>query len=111
MERRQHTRTKVWLPVEAESLENEVAVVRNVSTGGALVVTASELTVGASISVFFRVPGGSERHEVVGKVVRVTANDADPDGAWPFRIAIAFDKLEPELAQIFHRREVQDDTP
>jgi hypothetical protein len=97
MERRAQRYT-VWLPVRIEEHEDGMAVSHNASGRGMLIVTASQLEVGSSVTIVVQIPPeGSAEARVHGKVVRVEANDDDPDGMWPNRIAIEFDGSVPEI--------------
>lgn len=97
MERRASERHRVWLPVRVDALAGGVAVTHDASQHGLLVVAASTLDIGAEVTVAVQPPDGGEQLTVVGRVVRVEENEADPNGLWPHRIAIAFDSARPEL--------------
>jgi len=102
MERRAQRYT-VWLPVRIEEHEDGMAVSHNASGRGMLIVTASQVEVGASITIVVRIPPeGGEEKRVHGKVVRVEPNNEDPDGMWPNRIAIEFDSSVPEIEKALH---------
>ncbi|MGD8858734.1 MAG: PilZ domain-containing protein [Myxococcales bacterium] len=99
MQRRHHGRYRIWFPVrlEAEAVDG-MAVNHNISAGGMLVALSTKLSEGERVRVHFRMPPDSQaRHAVEGKVVRIEGNPEDPDGMWPYRIAVAFDDVDPEL--------------
>ena len=101
-ERRLHERYRAWLPAQigGESVEMQLAIGHDMSQGGALLVTRSELEIGASITLEVQVPPGEGPvHRIEGKVLRSSPNEADPDGLWPFQIAVAFDQAMPELEE------------
>lgn len=64
-------------------------------------VAASTLAVGERVSITFQIPpaGSVERH-VTGRVVRIERNESDPQGIWPYRMAVEFDAEVPELERI-----------
>jgi len=91
MDRRTRERARLWLPVEVAELDAGVAVSHDASETGLLLVASSELAVGARLHIAFRVPPeAGARVEVEVEVVRVSANDEDPHGLWPFKIAVHF---------------------
>jgi len=101
MERRSDERYALWLPVRVEALKEGMAVSHNISRRGLLMVTASTVEVGALISVTFRIPPDApEERTVVGHVIRVERNEADPMGLWPHRMAVRFDEPVPELVPL-----------
>jgi hypothetical protein len=105
MERREHRRSRFWLPVKVDGLPAGFAVSHDASDNGLLLVCAATLDIGAAVRLTLRVPpGGSVEVSVSAKVVRVAANDEDPDGIWPYKMAVRFDepvdKLEAYLAAL-----------
>lgn len=74
-----------------------MAVNHNISAGGMLIAVSMQLDEGAEVSLSFRVPPDDVEHTLVGKVVRIEDNAADPEGMWPYRVAVAFDNVEPSL--------------
>ena len=106
VERRSDTRYALWLPVRVDALKEGVAVSHNVSRRGLLMVTASTVEVGASITVTFRIPPDApEERTVLGRVIRVERNEVDPLGLWPHRMAIQFDDAVPELEPLLEEAE------
>ena len=106
VERRSDTRYALWLPVRVDALKEGVAVSHNVSRRGLLMVTASTVEVGASITVTFRIPPDApEERTVLGRVIRVERNEVDPLGLWPHRMAIQFDEAVPELEPLLEEAE------
>jgi hypothetical protein len=110
-ESRERKRFTVWFPMKVGGPEGpeSVAVSRNVSTKGLLMAAASQLEAGKSITVTFRLAGhdGSER-TVQGKIIRTEPNSDDPDGLWPYRVAVQFEEpqeeLEPLLEELADRQ-------
>ncbi len=128
MERRRHERLTQWLPVRLEadrragafepgsegagpvedkvSAEAGLAVTHNVSETGALLVTAQELAVGKSVRITVPVhsqsgsTAPSEPLELAARVVRVAKNEEDPEGLWPYSVAVEFSAPSPALAAV-----------
>jgi hypothetical protein len=75
-----------------------MAMNHNIGAGGMLMVLGSELRVGEPVRVTFRIPPGDEERRLQGTVLRIENNSEDPEGAWPLRVAVAFDDVAPELA-------------
>jgi hypothetical protein len=103
VERRKHRRRKLWLPVMiSPSVGNErLGVMHDVSERGALVVSSRPLSVGATLTMRYRVPPKDQtEHQARGKVIRVGKNREDPDGFWPHEIALQFEDELPALAEI-----------
>lgn len=99
MQRRKHNRYELWFPVElrGECVQG-AAVNHNISAGGMLIALSAQLQEGEPINVTFRMPPDLQQEVVVpGRIARVEHNRADPDGMWPYRIAVAFDEVDPEL--------------
>jgi hypothetical protein len=99
-ERRHHPRYRLWLPTRIEGRDHEarLAIGHDISQTGSLLVTNAELEVGAPIVMFVRIPPeGEDEQRIAARVVRCGPNAADPDGLWPFQIAVEFDEAEPAL--------------
>jgi hypothetical protein len=99
-ERRLHTRYRLWLParIEGRGEEARLAIGHDISQTGSLLVTNGALEVGAHIVLFVRVPPeGDDEQRVAARVVRSGPNEADPQGLWPFQIAVEFDEAAPAL--------------
>jgi hypothetical protein len=92
--------------MEGEEIDG-VAVSRNISTTGVLMVSAAALEVGATVKVVFQLPGDDEERVLESQIIRVEENDEDPAGLWPHRVALQFDKsvteLEPLLEEVAKR--------
>lgn len=99
-ERRLHDRYRLWLPARIAGADDRVqlAVGHDMSQKGSLLVTDVELQVGADIVLHVQIPpeAGDERR-MEARVVRCDRNDADPNGLWPYRIAVEFTKADPGL--------------
>ncbi len=106
MERRRHERVTEWLPVRLESGEAGLAVTHNVSETGALLVTAQELTLGQQVRITVPIPAGSSAQtgsreiELSARVVRVAENEEDPEGLWPYSVAVEFSEPSPALEAV-----------
>lgn len=74
-----------------------MAVNHNISAGGMLVVVSARMELGAEVKLTFRVPPAGGEHTLHGKVTRVEPNREDPEGLWPYRMAVAFDDIDPDL--------------
>lgn len=100
---RRAQRYTVWLPVRIAELEEGHAVSHNVSDRGMLLVSATKLDVGATVTIVVQIPPeGTVEKRVQGRVVRVEANRDDPNGMWPHRMAVEFDHPVPEIEAALH---------
>jgi hypothetical protein len=100
VERRQHERYRLWIPVEIDSEDGSSwpGVIHDVSETGALAVTSATFKVGVKVTVRLNVPpDGSEEKRHSGEITRVGLNGADPDSLWKKEIAIQFDEPVAEL--------------
>jgi phosphoenolpyruvate carboxylase len=77
-----------------------MAMTHNIGAGGMLMVLGSDLTVGESVRVTFRIPPGDVERVLQGTVSRIEPNAEDPEGAWPMRVAVVFENVDPELTPI-----------
>ena len=101
MEHRKNARYDIWLPVRIDSLKEGVCVSHNASKNGMMVVTASKLPIGSEVTLAFKLPPDNDvEHEVQGKVVRVSENAQDPQGLWPYALAVEFEEVIPELESL-----------
>jgi len=102
-ERRIHDRYRLWIParIEGEGEPSRLAVGHDMSQKGSLMVTNVELEVGQNIVLFVCVPPESgEERKINARVVRCEPNNADPNGLWPYQIAVEFDQPDPELEKL-----------
>jgi hypothetical protein len=100
MQRRKHLRYQIWFPVKVDmgDLKGAMAVNHNIGAGGMLIALSARFEVGQKVAVSFRVPlAGEQERQIEGHIIRVEKNVADPDGVWPFRIAVVFDDVAEEL--------------
>ncbi len=102
VERRNATRHDLWIPVTVDGLREGIAVTHNASENGLLIVAASQVQIGARVTVTLRnVPGLSPNPLVVsGCVVRTGSNTDDPEGLWPFAMAVELDTTLPDLEKL-----------
>jgi hypothetical protein len=107
---REKQRFTVWFPMKLETPDEPhgVAVSRNVSGKGLLMATADELDIGKPVTVTFRLSGDAPERTVQGTIVRSEVNSDDPDGLWPYRVAVQFaetlDELEPTLRDLSEKQ-------
>jgi hypothetical protein len=102
-DRRHHDRYRLWLPARLEGSEvaGRLAVGHNISQTGSLLVTSGKLAVGHELRIFVRLPPqGSAEKELRARVVRCDVNQADPNGLWPYRVAVEFAEPHPELEEL-----------
>ncbi len=105
-ERRSAKRHALWVPVELSAGQDVymLAVSRNISFTGVLVIVGAKLEPGRRVELKLSVPKAGER-AVSGEIVRVEHNAEDPDGLWKYLLAIRFDEPVPELEAAFERLE------
>jgi len=97
VERRDNPRYELWLPVTIEGLAASIAVTHNASENGLYVVTSTLAEVGTRVEVSFELPGGGG-FQAKGTIVRAGQNEEDPDGLWPYSIAVRFESPLPDLS-------------
>jgi hypothetical protein len=100
--RRGHERHTAWFPVrlDAEELGECIGVTKNVSLQGVLLCSAEKFVVGAPVTVELHLePEKAEPRRVQGTIVRLTRNDDDPEGLWPYKMAVEFDDPDPTVLQ------------
>ncbi len=105
-ERRESKRHTLWVPIEVRQGQEiqMLAVSRNISASGVLVVVGATLEVGGRVELKLQVPGEDDE-ELSGEIVRVEVNAEDPDGLWRYQLAIRFDQPVPQLIPAFERLE------
>ena len=99
VQRREHGRYRIWFPVQVtgDGVDG-MAVNHDIGAGGMLMALSAKLQEGAAVEIRFHVPPTSDtEHHLHGKVVRIEENTEDPEGMFPYRIAVAFDDVDPEL--------------
>jgi hypothetical protein len=105
-ERRAHHRYRLWIParIEGEDRPSRLAVGHDMSQKGSLLVTRSKLAAGERVQLFLRIPPhGEEEHRIAARVLRIEENVADPEGLWPFRVAVEFDQPYPEVEELLRQ--------
>jgi len=103
VERRQHARYRLWIPIEIDSEDGSSwpGVIHDVSDHGALAVTAATFKLGVNVTIRFHMPpDGSDERRHAGQVARIGVNAADPDSLWKKEIAINFDAPLEELEEL-----------
>jgi len=105
-ERRAAKRHALWIPVqmEAQGDVQMLAVSRNISMSGVLVIVGASLEVGERVELTLQVPGEDDR-KLGGEIVRMQVNEEDPDGLWRHKLAVAFDEDVADLEPAFERLE------
>lgn len=101
-DRRNHPRFRLWLPARLEAGGDvRLAVGHDMSQGGSLLVTSRALDVGARVKLVFTIPPNEGTELALeGEVLRCESNAQDPDGLWPYQIALAFERMAPELENL-----------
>jgi hypothetical protein len=105
VQRREHGRYRLWFPVQVASGPIDgMAFNQNISAGGMLVAVSARLEVDAKVTVRFQIPPNvAHEHVVEGRVLRIEPNAEDPDGIWPYRIAVAFEAVDEALVPYLER--------
>lgn len=98
-DRRGGDRYAIWFPlkVESPSLTDGVAVSRNISETGVLMLSATKLDPGSVVNVTFKVERTGAERTAPAKIVRMEKNTGDQTGLWPWRVAVEFIEPVPEL--------------
>jgi PilZ domain len=100
-QRREYSRYRLWFPVKLEAGgEAAMAMNHNIGAGGMMMVLGKDLAVGEAVTVTFQLPPGDVEIQVKGSVLRIEPNSEDPEGAWPLRVAVAFEDVDPELVPL-----------
>jgi PilZ domain-containing protein len=77
----------------------EIALIRDLSTAGALLLTRQPLDVGARVKLHLDVFGRADEVRLaVGHVVRSEARPPEEAEVWPFAIAVHLDEPQLDLA-------------
>lgn len=73
---------------------------KDASEGGMFLSSSEPLAVGGAVRVTFTVieSGSPRTYEAAATIVRMEPNVDDPDGLWPFRVAVRFEAPIPGLA-------------
>jgi hypothetical protein len=103
VEQRGFERSRLWLPVRLRTDAGEgLAVTYDVSEKGVLFLAATEVGVGARVTLSLDVPGSEPPRTLVatGTVVHCSPNAADPDGLWRHRVGVALDETLGELRRL-----------
>lgn len=108
-ERRIARRYVLWIPVQVASGPEVrmLAVSRNISWSGALMIAGARAEVGDRVELTLQLPGSAEERRLEGEVVRVETNDEDPDGLWRYRLAVRFAEAVPDLEPAFEALEAK----
>ena len=101
-DRRQHRRYRLWIPVQLfrEGADQVYGVAHDFSENGALLVTAQMLEVGSEVKLHAELPPAGGKHWSVScEVLRVTRNELDPEGMWPYQVALKFHQANPAIVE------------
>jgi len=98
-ERRRFNRFRLWMPATiGEGAAQVDAVGHDVSRQGALLVTTVAFEAGANVMVGLSIPPAvDERVVLAARVLRCADNHEDPNGLWPFEVAVEFTDDHPEV--------------
>ncbi len=112
-DRRAYERHIACFPAHVEVPENEhtqIALIRNVSVEGALLLTRSVYPVGKELALKLFLSGDSsvDPHDATATVVRSGHRDVERADLWPYDAAVTFGKplenLEDEIMQLAKRQ-------
>jgi hypothetical protein len=104
VQQRTHGRYRIWFPVQiASGPVDGMAFNQNISAGGMLVAVSARLEVDADVVVRFQVPPDQHEHVVQGRILRIERNADDPEGIWPYRVAVAFESVDEALIPFLER--------
>jgi len=112
-DRRAHPRHIACFPAHVEVPESEhtqIALIRNVSVEGALLLTRSEYDVDGELSLKLFLSGdpSAEPHDATATVVRARRRDVERADLWPYEAAVQFgeplENLEDEIKQLAKRQ-------
>lgn len=97
-DRRAAPRQEAYVPALLETAQGRstIAITRDISSTGLLVLTRVELTVGEVISLTVTLENA--KRTLAGKVVRVER--LEPHELWRYKVALTVDSADPVLAQI-----------
>ena len=93
-----------------EDEEARIALIRNVSIDGALLLTRGEYQVGTKLDLALYLSGDpdTEAHPVSAEVVRSGQREVDRADLWPYSAAVKLDSplsdLEPEIEKLAERQ-------
>ncbi|MBX3246411.1 MAG: PilZ domain-containing protein [Myxococcales bacterium] len=104
-DRRQAPRFVIWFPMQLTNDGDSIlAISRDVSEVGVLVVAAAAPEVGARVSLTMQLPDDEAgARELEGTIVRVEPNEQDAEGLWRHRVAVALDARVEGLEALLER--------
>lgn len=101
-ERRHTPRHRAFVPVQFGSSAGEpsMGLAQNISDQGLLVASRRAFDVGRPLELNVHVdPDAGQVVRLDAHVVRTTDNDADPNGLWPYKVAVHFDQPVSDLVR------------
>lgn len=100
-DRRESPRHVATLPaqIETDAGRFTIAITKDVSESGLLVMSHQALDVGTGVTIYLSV--GGAQYVVTGKVVRQESLVHDESAMWRSRAAVAVDTTDSDLAKIF----------
>lgn len=101
-EKRKAPRHAIWFPMKMDTRGDVImGISRDLSEVGVLMVAAAEPKPGAKVTMTMSIPGDEVAERTVsGTIMRVQDNDADSEGLWQHKVAVAFDERLDELDQL-----------
>jgi hypothetical protein len=101
-ERRNAARHVAWFSVRVDADGGTaLALAHNVSQEGILVAARKLVEVGSPVKLTLHVdPDRTAPRELEGHIVRMVRNSADPNGLWPYKLAIEFEDPDPDLVAL-----------
>jgi hypothetical protein len=100
LERRERDRYRIWFAVDVRTPDGRGgdAVTYDASDKGLMLLAPFSIPLGESVRVTMQLaPGEGDARVVSGTVVRAGKNQDDPEGLWPFRLAVEFDEETPDI--------------
>ena len=98
MERRSKDRFRVWFPVTIVTDDGEegTAITSDVSATGLLMKCPGRLSVGAHVTLRFKLDAEDTARAMGAKVVR-SDDGGEAEAPWRYWMAVEFDEPQPEL--------------
>ena len=91
VERRREERYSGWLPVRIDGTEASLGVSHNASRSGMMLVARVQYAAESQVDLVIQLAEGKTLN-AKGRVVRSGPNTDDPDGLWPYSLAVEFEQ-------------------